>query len=208
MARRIEGLRNEKPNGQSERNCESTGGTEADLGKRRKTDAVKAKIQTRLRKRERDSVGLDCAKLVDWVLSHGGQLPEAMKSFSTIAGTDTSSRLGFDFSETICGAGGVGGLLWICNFQSPIGHHFAAYDGNGNVVALVSATTGGETARYEYGPFAEPIRLTGPAAALNPFRFSTKRTDSTTDLVLYEYRGYGFARGSGRSRHPTGGRAA
>ena len=92
--------------------------------------------------------------------------------------------------RTLTGAGGIGGLLWISNFQSPIGHHFAAYDGNGNVVALVSATAGTETARYEYGPFAEPIRVTGPAANLNPFRFSTKRTDSTTDLVLYEYRVY------------------
>jgi len=63
-------------------------------------------------------------------------------------------------------------------------------DGNGNVVALVNAADGTETARYEYGPFAEPIRLTGPAATLNPFRFSTKRTDNTTDLVLYEYRVY------------------
>jgi hypothetical protein len=43
-------------------------------------------------------------------------------------------------------------------------------------------------AHYEYGPFGEPIRVTGPAAALNSFRFWTKRTDPTTDLVLYEYR--------------------
>ena len=97
---------------------------------------------------------------------------------------------GLDLSGTMDGAGGVGGLLWVSNFQSPIGHHFAAYDGNGNVVALVSATTGAETARYEYGPFAEPIRVTGPAANQNPFRFSSKRTCNSTDLVLYEYRTY------------------
>ena len=109
---------------------------------------------------------------------------------------------GLDLSETLEGAGGVGGLLWICNFQSPIGHHFAAYDGNGNVVALVNATTGTETARYEYGAFTEPIRLTGPAAALNPFRFSTKRTCNTTDLVLYEYRAYTLPLGLWLSRDP------
>ncbi len=96
---------------------------------------------------------------------------------------------GLDLSGTLEGAGGVGGLLMVCNFQSPIGTHFAAHDGNGNVVALVSATTGTETARYEYGPFGEPIRVSGPAAQ-NPFRFSTKRTCNTTDLVLYEYRAY------------------
>jgi|GEM_PF-7134847 len=106
--------------------------------------------------------------------------------------------------RTLTGAGGIGGLLWISNFQSPIGHHFAAYDGNGNVVALVSATTGTETARYEYGPFGEAIRITGPAAALNPFRFSTKRTDPTTDLVLYEYRAYSPGLGRWLSRGPIG----
>jgi len=69
-------------------------------------------------------------------------------------------------------------------------------------VALVSATTGTETARYEYGPFGEPIRLTGPAAGLNPFRFSTKRTCNTTDLVLYEYRVYNSSSGKWLSRDP------
>jgi len=100
---------------------------------------------------------------------------------------------GLDLSGTMDGAGGVGGLLWVTlhtDSGPAAGAHFAAYDGNGNVVGLVSATTGTETARYEYGPFAEPIRVNGPAAALNPFRYSTKRTCNTTELVLYEYRAY------------------
>jgi RHS repeat-associated protein len=111
---------------------------------------------------------------------------------------------GRDLSGTMDGAGGVGGLLMICNFQSPIGHHFAAYDGNGNVVALVSATTGTETARYEYGPFAEPIRISGPSATLDPFRFSTKSTDNATDLLLYEYRVYNPSTGLWPNRDPIG----
>jgi len=98
----------------------------------------------------------------------------------------------------------MGGLLWVCNFQSPIGTHFAAYDGNGNVVGLVSATTGTETACYEFGPFGEPIRVTGSAAALNPFRFSTKRTDNTTDVVLYEYRVYNPSTGRWPLHDPIG----
>jgi len=102
---------------------------------------------------------------------------------------------GLDLSGSFGGAGGVGGLLMICNFQSPIGHHFAAYDGNGNAVALVSASTGTETARYEYGPFGEPLRITGAMAKENPFRFSTKRTCNTTDLVLYEFQAYNPALG-------------
>ena len=98
---------------------------------------------------------------------------------------------GLDLSGTMDGAGGVGGLLWVTHHNGPTtGTHFAAYDGNGNIVALSAASDGSETARYEYGPFGEPIRVTGPAAPLTPFRFSTKRTDNTTDLVLYEYRAY------------------
>jgi RHS repeat-associated protein len=112
---------------------------------------------------------------------------------------------GLDLSGTMNGAGGVGGLLWVTLHAASgavAGTHFAAYDGNGNVVALVSATTGDVTARYEYGPFGEPIRVSGPAAALNPFRFSTKRTDPTSDMVLYEYRAYNPSTSKWLSRDP------
>ncbi|WP_205880917.1 RHS repeat domain-containing protein, partial [Limisphaera ngatamarikiensis] len=82
------------------------------------------------------------------------------------------------------------------------GVHFVTYDGNGNVWTLVSASTGTETARYEYGPFGEPLRLTGAAAGSNPFRFSTKRSEDATGLVLYEYRAYSPALGRWLSRDP------
>jgi RHS repeat-associated protein len=98
---------------------------------------------------------------------------------------------GLDLSESLDGAGGVGGLLWVrLSGGAAAGVHFVTYDGNGNVWTLVSASTGTETARYEYGPFGEPLRLTGAAAASNPFRFSTKRTEDGTGLVLYEMRVY------------------
>jgi RHS repeat-associated protein len=114
---------------------------------------------------------------------------------------------GLDLSETLEGAGGVSGLLCMTLHTGSgptAGTHFCAYDGNGEIVALAAASDGLESARYEYGPFAEPIRLTGPAAALNPFRFSTKRTDPTTDLVLYEYRAYSPVLGQWLSRDPIG----
>ena len=112
---------------------------------------------------------------------------------------------GLDLSETLEGAGGVGGLLWVSLHPGSgptAGTHFCAYDGNGNIVALSAASDGSVSARYEYGPFAEPIRLTGPAAALNPFRFNTKRTCNVTDLVLYEYRAYSPALARWLSRDP------
>ena len=106
---------------------------------------------------------------------------------------------------TTDGAGGVGGLLWMTvhtGSGSAAGTHFVAYDGNGNVVALSAASDGSVTASYEYGPFGEAIRATGPAASLNPFRFSTKRTCNATDLVLYEYRAYSLSLGTWANRDP------
>jgi len=93
---------------------------------------------------------------------------------------------GLDVSGTMDGAGGVGGLLLINSAANAV--HFFASDGNGNVVALAKAADGTLSANYEYDPFGQAIRLTGMVAKENPFRFSTKRTDSTTDLVLYEQR--------------------
>jgi len=94
-------------------------------------------------------------------------------------------------------------LLWVRLSGGPAaGVHFVTYDGNGNVWILVSAGTGTETARYEYGPFGEPLRLTGAAAGSNPFRFSTKRTEDGTGLVLYEYRAYSPTLGWWLSRDP------
>jgi RHS repeat-associated protein len=110
---------------------------------------------------------------------------------------------GLDLSETLDSAGGVGGLLWVRLASGPAsGTHFVTYDGNGNVWQLVSASTGTETARYEYGPFGEPLRATGPMAKSNPFRFSTKRASDPADLVLYEYRACSPSLGRWPNRDP------
>ncbi len=83
------------------------------------------------------------------------------------------------------GAGGVGGLLG--SIATGVSTNFFAYDGNGNVATLVNATDGTTAAQYEYGPFGEVVRATGPMAKLNPFRFSTKYRDDETDLLYYGY---------------------
>jgi len=95
---------------------------------------------------------------------------------------------GLDLSGTLQGAGGVGGLLAITDASQ--GSHFCAHDGNGNVTALVKADGSGLAAQYEYGPFGEPLRATGPMAKANPFRFSTKYQDDESDLIYYGYRYY------------------
>ena len=107
---------------------------------------------------------------------------------------------GLDLSGSAQGAGGVGGLLEVSDAVN--GVSFVAYDGNGNVAGLVAANGGGSSAVYEYGPFGEVIRATGPMAKANPFRFSTKYQDDETDLLYYGYRYYNASTGRWLSRDP------
>ena len=79
-----------------------------------------------------------------------------------------------------------------------------AYDGNGNVTALINAADGALAANYEYGPFGEAIRMTGPMAKANPWRFSTKYDDDESDLLYYGYRFYKPSTGTWPNRDPIG----
>lgn len=106
---------------------------------------------------------------------------------------------GLDLSGTAQGAGGVGGLLAAITGTTA---QFAAYDGNGNVRALADGGTGAWSAQYEYGPFGELVRATGPQAKANPFRFSTKWHDDESDLLYYGYRYYQPGTGRWISRDP------
>jgi RHS repeat-associated protein len=103
---------------------------------------------------------------------------------------------GTDLSGTLQGAGGVGGLLSMTDQTvTPAATYFYTYDGNGNVTMLLRGTddpntpnideSGTLAAQYEYGPFGETIRASGPMAKANPFRFSTKFADDEMDLVYY-----------------------
>ena len=108
---------------------------------------------------------------------------------------------GMDLSGSFQGAGGVGGLLAVNVATNRV--HFPAYDGNANIAGLVSAASGAITARYEYGPFAEPIRVSGQVAKAMPLRFSTKHLDEETGLYYYGYRYYDPSAGRWTSRDCT-----
>jgi RHS repeat-associated protein len=108
---------------------------------------------------------------------------------------------GLDLSGSLQGAGGVGGLLMVNDGVN--GNHFTCYDGNGNVAALVKASDGSIQARYEYGPFGEVLRKSGPVSGTNPFRFSTKYQDDETDLLYYGYRYYSVSMGRWLSVDPV-----
>ena len=109
---------------------------------------------------------------------------------------------GSDLSGTSQGAGGVGGLLVVVYKGEQTTNCFVAFDGNGNVAALADAGSTNILAQYEYGPFGEVIRATGPMAKANPFRFSTKYQDDETDLLYYGHRYYNASTGRWLSRDP------
>jgi len=111
---------------------------------------------------------------------------------------------GSDLSGTMQGAGGVGGLLEVSYNGTQTTNCFVVFDGNGNVAALADAASTNILAQYEYGPFGEVLRATGPMAKTNPFRFSTKYQDDETDLLYYGFRYYTASSGRWLSKDPIG----
>lgn len=105
----------------------------------------------------------------------------------------------FNISGISQGAGGLGGLLSV-SLQGT--NAFVAFDGNGYLGGLVKTTDGTVAGSYEYGPFGEVIRSTGPMATANHFRFSTKYQDDESDLLHYGYRYYKASTGTWVNRDP------
>jgi RHS repeat-associated protein len=62
----------------------------------------------------------------------------------------------------------------------------------------------GQTSAYEYDAFGNTLRATGTYAAANPFRFSTKYTDTETGLVYYGLRYYSPSLGRWINKDPLG----
>ena len=108
---------------------------------------------------------------------------------------------GLDLNGGVGTAGGVGGLLQV--HDAAAGKTLLpAFDGNGNITALLNADSGAIEASYEYSPFGEVLRATGSYAAANPLRFSTKWQDEETGLLYYGYRYYAPREGRFISRDP------
>ena len=127
--------------------------------------------------------------------------PNRLAQDSSLGGTgSTLSQFTYAAGGNLTQGGRVGGLLVITDTSQ--GSHFCAYDGNGNVTALVKADGSGPTAQYEYGRFGELLRATGPMAKANPFRFSTKYQDDESDLLYYGYRYYNPNTGRWPNRDP------
>jgi RHS repeat-associated protein len=113
---------------------------------------------------------------------------------------------GQDLSGTEDGAAGIGGLSAVFEIAANqiANCHFAAYDGNGNVTSLINAADKSLSAQYAYAPFGETLRATGPMAAANPLRFSSKFADGESGLVVYPKRSYQPRSGRWLSWDPLG----
>lgn len=111
---------------------------------------------------------------------------------------------GNDLSSTPQGAGGVGGLLAAADAAS--GRNWCyAYDGNGNVSAVVDLADGAKVGRYDYDAFGRTIATRGDEglAGVNPYRFSTKPLEGT-GVYYYGFRYHLPETGRWLSRDPIG----
>ena len=101
---------------------------------------------------------------------------------------------GTDLSETLEGAGGIGGLLArtdnnLLTASDPQANAYYHSDGNGNVTALIN-TNGTVVARYSYDPYGNILSMSGSLAEANLYRFSSKEIHVNSSLIYYLYRYY------------------
>ncbi|MEI8109255.1 MAG: RHS repeat-associated core domain-containing protein, partial [Verrucomicrobiota bacterium] len=111
-----------------------------------------------------------------------------------------SNFWGLDFSGSLQGAGGVGGLLAV-RFSDR--DYYPLYDGNGNITEYLDST-GAVAAHYEYDPFGRITSTMSSVADVFTYRFSTKPFDAETGLYYYGYRYYEPITGRWLSRDPIG----
>ena len=99
---------------------------------------------------------------------------------------------GLDLTNTLQGAGGVGGLLME-------GNRYCLYDANGNITQKLG-TTGTLDMAAEYGPFGEVVS----GAIVGEYGFSTKFLDAKTGMYDYGLRWYNVDFGRWLNRDPVG----
>lgn len=101
---------------------------------------------------------------------------------------------GRDLSGSLQGAGGIGGMLartdhrlLLANDPGASAYYHA--DASGNITILIS-TNQVPVARYLYDPFGNLLSQSGPLAAANLYRFSSKEQHLNSGLSYYLYRFY------------------
>jgi RHS repeat-associated protein len=117
-----------------------------------------------------------------------------------LSSTDTKYYVwGLDLSQSLQGAGGIGGLLLVKQGTTTWA---PTYDANGNISEYIDLATGNETAHLEYDAFGRKIVATGNAPST--FGFSTKYEDIETGYLYYGFRFYDPQTGRWPNRDPIG----
>ncbi|MCC5846265.1 MAG: RHS repeat-associated core domain-containing protein [Verrucomicrobia bacterium] len=104
---------------------------------------------------------------------------------------------GLDLSQSLQGAGGVGGLLMVHNDGTTWA---PTYDANGNISEYINLANGDIDAHLEYDAFGRIIASTGTAPS--NFGFSTKYEDAETGYLYYGFRFYDPVTGRWPNRDP------
>jgi RHS repeat-associated protein len=111
-------------------------------------------------------------------------------------------------SGTFEGAGGIGGLLarsdnTVLITQPSAAHAFYHADGNGNITCLINSQ-GANMARYLHDPYGRTLSQSGPLAAANLYRFSSKEFHVNSGTYYYLYRFYDPGLQRSPNRDPLG----
>lgn len=107
---------------------------------------------------------------------------------------------GLDLSESMHGAGGIGGLLFTV-FPLEERISVALYDAGGNITGYLDSESGNMLFRCSYDVFGNLLFSEGLAEDF-AFGFSTKYRDEPSGLLYYGHRYYGAHLGRWMSRDP------
>jgi RHS repeat-associated protein len=118
-----------------------------------------------------------------------------------LASVDKFYVWGQDLSQSLQGAGGVGGLLAVSDGSSRYSYLF---DANGNVRQLIDTDNGSELEKYNYDPFGNIVGFECPSNINNSYQFSTKYYDREIGLYYFGYRYDHSYTGRWISRDPIG----
>lgn len=113
---------------------------------------------------------------------------------------------GPDLAGRLHGLGGIGGLVATQRRlagQAPKPPRYPAYDGNGNIVAMLDAA-GNSVAEFDYDPYGRTLRAGGEEEDRHRVRFATQYHDPETGLYYHQFRYYDPGAGRFLSRDPAG----
>ena len=126
-------------------------------------------------------------------------IPQTNLFLTGVSGPVAAAYLwGLDLSQTLQGAGGIGGLL---QSRSSATNAFPICDANGNITEILDDTAP-LAAHYEYDAYGNTIIQTDPLSNASPFRFSSKHYDDASKLYYYGYRFYSTGLGRWITRDP------